>query len=100
MNQSGTISTKTGNDQYGRNQFSTTVTVSCRLQLQTKTRFLPNGQTLIIDGIVYLPANTTVEINDKFTYAGVVYKIHSKYSPIDGEGNVNHIKVEIIKWPL
>lgn len=99
MKQTGIITIKSSNDQYGREQIASSTTVSCRAQLQTKTRFLGNGETLVIDGVVYLPAGTTVNLNDKFTFSGVSYKVHSKYSPVDGNGSVNHIKIEIIKWP-
>lgn len=99
MNQSGTISVKSSFDQYGREQVGAATVVRCRVQLSNKTRFLPNGETLVIDGIVYLPSDTTVNINDKFTFGGVSYKVHNKYPQIDGQGETNHIKIEIIKWP-
>lgn len=101
MNQTITLYAKTGLDKYGRESYSTSSTVKCRFQRKSSTRMVPTGATAevkVIEAIVYLPADTTINIGDKVTYESVNYKVFGRYDAVDGSGGTNHIKVELTKW--
>ena len=87
FNQTLTIYNKTSYNKYGREVVGSGTNVSGRLIIKTLSRLLPNGQTVQIEAIAYVPADTTVEVNATVTYA-----------PVDMDGEVNHIKIELTKW--
>jgi len=98
LNQSITIYAKSGYDAYGRASMGASVAVSARVQEKTIRRLLPNGNIVTILIIVYVPAGTAVNTDDKVTFSGRDYKVYGKYSAVDGAGDTNHIKLELIKW--
>lgn len=98
LNQPITITSKTGYNEYGRETTGTALTVNSRFQKTTKQRLLPNGSLITILAIVYVPADTTVVIDDMVTYGGVNYKVAGIYAAVDGAGDTNHLKLELIKW--
>lgn len=98
FNQTITISSKSGYSSDGREQVGTATSVSARFQAQTKRKLLPDGSLLLIEAIAYVPASTTVSTDDKITYDGNNYKVVGKYAAVDGEGDTNHIKLELVKW--
>lgn len=89
---------KTSYDEYGKEVLGSGVTYKARVQIVNKSRFLPNGQNVVIDAIAYINGAPTININDKLAYSGVNYKVHSKTVPVDGQGNQHHTKLELIKW--
>lgn len=100
LNQVVTITPRSGYDADGRETFSTSTSYQARVQEVSKSRFLPNGQVLTIDAIADIEGSPTVNINDKLTYSGTDYKIHSKAVAVDGQGNAHHTKVWLMKWTL
>ena len=46
----------------------------------------------------YVPSDTTVAIDDKVTYSDTDYKVFGIYTAIDGVGDTNHLKLELVKW--
>lgn len=98
FNQTLTIYNKTSYDQYGREVVGSGTDVQGRLIIKTLSRLLPNGQTVQIEAIAYVPTGTTVNANDRVTYGSDNYKVHGKYAPVDRNGNINHIKIELAKW--
>lgn len=103
LNQTINVYNKTTLNKFGRNSFGTATAVSARVQVANKNRVILVGQggtreTIVIDAIAYVPANTTVSANDKVTYDGTEYKVFGRYNAIDGDGNTNHIKLELQKW--
>lgn len=98
LNQTLTLYSKSSYDAYGREVVGTGTSVQCRFQQTSKHRMGPNNSLIIIDGICYVPADTTVELDDKVTFDSVDYKVYSKYIPVDGAGDTHHIKLELIKW--
>lgn len=98
LNQTVTIYPKSSYNKYGREVVSSGAENCARVQEVSKSKLLPNGQTINIDLIVYLKNNVTVSINDKLDYLGTKYKVFSFSKPVDGSGQLHHIKIECIKW--
>ena len=98
LNQQISIVTKTGYNAYGREVVGTATTVQARFQRNTKQKLLPNGSLITIEATVYVPSDTTVAIDDKVTYSDTDYKVFGIYTAIDGVGDTNHLKLELVKW--
>lgn len=98
LNQTITIASKSSYNNEGREVVGAGTSVKCRFQQTTKRRLLPNGSLQTIDGIVYVPGDTSVNTDDKVTFNSVTYKVFSKYAAVDGSGNTDHYKLELIKW--
>lgn len=98
LNQTITITTKTGYNEYGRETTSGATSVQSRFQKTTKQKLLANGSLVTIEAICYVPSDTTVAIDDKVTYGGVDYKVYGIYAAVDGAGDTNHLKLELTKW--
>lgn len=98
FNQSISIYPRTGYDKTGRPTSSTPTTVSARVQKTTRQRLLPNNSLAIIVAIVYVPATTVVNVDDKIVYGTDNYKVFAKYNATDGDGDTHHIKLELSKW--
>lgn len=96
MNQTITIASKSGFDGYGRVTTSTGATIKARVQQTTKQKFLANGDVILITALAYVPADTTVEINDVITVGDREYSVYGKYEAVDGGGRINHIRLELI----
>lgn len=98
FNQSASLYTKSGYDGEGRETVGSATDLICRAQETTKRRLMPNGSLVEIALILYVPATTVVNTDDKITYNSNDYKVFSKYSAVDGTGAVNHLKLECTKW--
>ena len=98
LNQNIVVYNKTGYSSSGREVQGGNTTVNCRFQAKTKQRLMPNGSLINILALVFLPAGTSINIDDKVTYSGYDYKVFSIENAVDGTGNTNHIEVELIKW--
>lgn len=98
FNQPITITSKTGYDSYGREITSGETTLLARFQRTNKQKLLPNGSLITILGVVYVPSDTIVIIDDKLTFGSVDYKVYGIYTAIDGTGDTNHLKLEVTKW--
>ena len=85
-------------DEYGKEVEGTPVQYKARFQRVSKTKMLPTGQLTTIDGIVYIAGDPDVDLNYRVNYGTDRYKVFSKTTQIDGQGNVDHIKLELIKW--
>jgi hypothetical protein len=99
LNQAVAIYTKSGLNAEGREAYpATPAYVDARMQEVSKSRMTGNGQVVPIEAVCYVPSTTSVSINDKIVYNGITYKVFGKYAPVDGQGNVNHIRLELMKW--
>lgn len=98
LNQTISLYGKSGYNEQGRETVGALTSVFARVQVTSKRRLLPNGSIVTIDAIAYLPASTSINTDDKVTYSGNDYKVFAKYTAVDGEGQTNHIKVELVKW--
>lgn len=98
LNQTITLYSKTSYNKFGREVVGTGVDYYARVQLVTKSRLLPNGQTVLINLIVYIKPSVTVNINDKVTYDSVDYKVFGVSKPVDGTGTLHHTKLELTRW--
>lgn len=98
LNQTITIASKTGYNEYGREVVGSSNTVHARFQKTNKQRLLPNGSLITILAICYVPAGTVVVIDDKITFDSENYKVYGIYTPVDGAGTTNHLKLELTKW--
>lgn len=98
LNQTISITSRTGYNPYGRETVSGAASVQSRFQKQTKQKFLPNGSIITIEAVCYVPGDTVVAIDDKVTYQATDYKVYGIYAAIDGRGDTNHLKLELTKW--
>lgn len=98
LNQTISHYPKSSYDIDGREVFGSVTTYSARVQEQSKSRFLPNGQVVVIDAVVYLSGNPSISLNDKVSYNGTNYKVHSRKVAIDGQGFEHNTKLELTKW--
>lgn len=98
LNQSITLYSKSGYDDYGREEVGSGSTVKCRFQRTTKRKLLDNGNIIIIEAIAYVPSDTTVVTDDKVTFDSQDYKVLGRYDAITGPGDTHHIKLELVKW--
>lgn len=98
LNQTVSLYTRTSYDRYGREVVGSSVDYYGRVQEVSKSKLLPNGQTIIISLIVYIKPTVSININDKITYNSVNYKVFSVTKPVDGSGVLHHIKLECTRW--
>lgn len=98
LNQTITIYSKTGYNRQGRETVGSGTSVSARVQPTTKRRLLDNGSIQLIDLIAYVPSTTTVATDDRVDFSSNKFKVFSRYEAIDGNGQTNHIKLELIRW--
>jgi hypothetical protein len=105
MNQTMVIYNRTSYGADGREVYDVGTTVRCRFQQKTKNVFSPkglpnNGGLLTINGVAYVPATTTVSIDDKVTFSSENYKVYSKYSVPGRNGQTAYVKLELLKWQI
>jgi hypothetical protein len=62
-------------DEYGRPSFATSVTTLCRFEKMNKTKLLPDGQVITIDGRIFVAGDVAVEINSQIQFGAVFYKV-------------------------
>lgn len=98
LNQTITIYSKSSYNAQGREVVGSGTDVDARVQETTKRKMLPSGSLITIDIIAYVGASTTVETDDRVDYNGGKFKVHGKYNAVGGNGAVDHIKLELIKW--
>lgn len=99
-NQTVSIYQVSSYDEYGRAVEGLPTSYSARFQKVQKSRMLPNGDNVTIEGIVYIYGEPSVNLNDKLVYGGNNYKVYSKTGQIDGQGNQHHVKLEVTKWQI
>ena len=98
LNQTLTIYAKSSYNSEGREVVGSGNTVKARFQQTTKRKLMPNGSLLTIDAIAYVAGDTSINTDDKVSFGGVNYKVFGKYAAVDGPGNTQHIKLELVKW--
>ena len=100
LNQTITLYTASGKDKYGRGSYDHSIDYSARVQLTTKSRIVGPNETVEIVAVVYLDSGVSISKGDKVTYNGVNYRVFGVYTAVDGAGNTDHTKVELVKWAL
>ncbi len=85
-------------DDYGRPSFGAAVTTSCRFEKMNKTKLLPNGQMITIDGRVFIPGDVAAQINSHVEFGADIYKVVSVSEMVDGAGNTRHKELELQSW--
>lgn len=98
LNQTVTLYPRASYNAEGREVMGSPTHYPARVQETTASKFLPNGQTITIDAVVYLNGEVTAAANYRVDYNSVQYKVHGVYIARDGQGNANHTKLELIKW--
>jgi hypothetical protein len=97
MNQTISLKNRSAYGAGGRRVLGTGYSVKARVQLKQKRRMLQVGTIIVSEGEAYIPASTTVDQDDQFTYLGIEYKIYSVYKVAGGNGETDHIKIEFMK---
>lgn len=100
FNQTITIYNKSSYDSEGNEVLGSGSSSKARVQEVAKRKLMPNGSVLLIDLIVYAKPTITVNTDDKVTYNSTNYKVISKNTAVDGQGNTNHYKLELVKWQI
>lgn len=98
LRQSITIYGRPGHTADGRETVGSSTTLRARFEHKTENRLLPNGEAVRVDGMVFVPASTTVSVDDKITFDSVDYKVVFKHSAVTGRGKIHHIELEVQKW--
>lgn len=98
LNQTITVYTKSSYNAYGREVVGSGTDYPALVQPTTKQRLLPDSSLITIDAIAYIEPTTPVEVDDRVAFSSIQYKIHGKYTAVDGAGKTDHIKLELIKW--
>jgi hypothetical protein len=98
MNQTITLYNQASYDAYGRETVGSGTSVKSRFQKTTKRKLEATGNLITIDAVAYVPADTSVNTDDRVTYGTDKYKVYGKYEAVDGAGNTHHIKLELLKW--
>jgi hypothetical protein len=99
-NQPATHYPSSATNEYGDATFGTSAAIKVRFQRTAKTKKLPTGETVTIEGVMYIPGDRTFSQGDKVVYGGQNYKIFSVKTDIDGQGNTFMSKVELLKWNI
>lgn len=98
FNQSVTLYNRSSYNSEGTEVLGATSTIKARVQEVSKRKLMPNGSVLIIDALCYVSPSVTVNTDDKLAYNSTNYKVIGKSVAVDGQGNVNHYKLELVKW--
>jgi hypothetical protein len=98
FNQTITVYPKTSNDRYGRVVIGAGSSNNCRFQKINKIVLLPTGQTKVINAIVYAQPDLNIHVNDRVDYSSESYQVFGLSEAVDGNGVINHLKLELTKW--
>jgi len=97
-NQTISLSPQSGHDAYGRERFTTEADYNARVQVQSMTKLMPNGQVKQIDAVMYISPEVAIDYDDKVTYDDTDYKVVGINEQVDGKGDVHHLKVQLALW--
>jgi hypothetical protein len=98
LNQTGTLKSRTGYDQYGKEVQAAGTSVACRFQETTKTIIKSDGSTEPIDAYAFFDPSISVNAGDHFTFGGVDYRVMTNNLVVDGRGLAHHSEVGLQKW--
>ena len=98
LNQTITIYGKTSYTAQGREVVGAGTSIQARFQAKQKNVMSPTGAIITIAATAYVAADTVVAIDDRVIYDSQTYKVYSKYKVADGQGNINHIKLDLLLW--
>lgn len=98
FNQTGTLKTRSGYDQYGKEVQNAGTTVNCRFQEVVKTRIHPDGSVEDIDAKAFVPPATNVNAGDHFIFNSIDYRVLYVNSVVDGRGTLHHYELRLTKW--
>lgn len=98
LNQTIVVYPKSSYSAQGREIVGGATNVRARVQAKNKNVMTPTGAILTIEAVVYILPTASVNVEDKVTYSGQTYKVYSKYPAVDGQGETNHYKLELIRW--
>lgn len=89
---------RTSYDGYGRETETTATDYLARVVLMTKRLMLPNGEFMTVDASCVVLDDPAIAIDDRIDYLGVKYRVHGIKKAVDGQGNVHHITMQLVKW--
>lgn len=98
FNQALTVYGKTSYNEYGREVLGSASIVRARIQQTSKRRLMPDNSILTTDAICYIAGDNVVYTDDKISFGGVDYKVFSVSKIVDGQGNIDHLKIEVFRW--
>ncbi len=77
---------------------SSGVEYDSRFEPVTKQVRLPNGDMKTIDARCFVNGNPVIGVDDRIDYDSIKYRVFSVKKNIDGQGNVHHLPLMLIKW--
>lgn len=98
LNQTITIAAHSTRDYQGKSSFSAPVTARCRFEQVKKTIVNAQKETEPIDGIVFVPGDTSVSTGDKVTFNAQTYRVMVCSPIVDGRGTTRHIELKVQLW--
>lgn len=98
LNQTCTIAVRSHADRHTKSVVGAGTSVRCRFQQTQKTMVNAQKETEPIDGMVFVPSTTTVEIGDKLTFGSKDYRIMTCEPMVDGLGATRHIELKVQLW--
>lgn len=103
MNQSVIVRPQGSYNPDGTEVVGSGTTERWRIQPKSKTIFSPRGAVdrgslLTLDAIGYAPPDTVANIDAKITHNNLSYKVYALYPVPGGNGQTDHVKVQLIRW--
>lgn len=98
LNQTIVVYPKSSYSAQGREVVGGGTNVLARVQAKHRNIMTALGAILTIEAVVYVAPSASINTEDKVTFSGQTYKVYSKYPVVDGQGETNHYKLELIRW--
>lgn len=98
FNQPGTLKSRTGYDQYGKEVQTAGVSVSCRFQNKQRTVLNPDGSVETFDAYAFFDSSVNINAGDHFNFGGIDYRVFDVNGVSDGKGLAHHNEVNLQKW--
>ena len=98
LNQTITLYQTQTIDEYGRVANTVGTDYNARFERVHKNILQADGNTLTIDGIVYINPGVAIENDDKITYGGNDYKVVAVDTVVGKLGSVHHYELKVVKW--
>lgn len=95
LNQTVTLTTRSGTNKYGEASFGAGVSSKARVQVENKIVKGPQGEDIGTDALIFLPGAATLEHGDKITHDGITYRAILVSKVADGGGSRHHYEVRV-----
>lgn len=98
LNQTVTISRRTGSDVHTKETYSAGVDARARFERKASVIVTQEREREPIDGIVFIKPNVDVEVGDRLAYNSTNYKVMAVEDVVLGNGTVHHKELKVQVW--